>query len=889
MAAVALIKFTQGPNTDSPGVAVEGTLVDGSVTVTNGDNTDVASWVIYMLDAPPDSTEFPIGDLPLILAQAVSGTPTTAFDVDVPGTYRVMLDVLDAGAVRNRDIRCFGVRNGQGVIIPPYQKNPDPLPLALPGVIPNIVSPATKPDEQNYGGQPRGWSGDRADGQIEELFKNALGIRETSGPTLLTIGAIANGEVLTRSGSTVVGQSGGVPVPLTLTLNNIENNPTFALALVNNEVTTNQVDHGGTENTPALRLLGHVWDDVGDDDDPFIWEIQGIGVSAVETAPATLLDFRATIDGTPATIFSVLHDPGGTVKQDLVFSGTNARIGAPNGVFTIQSQHGSDVWSSSTLRYFNFIGSSGNYEFRFQNTAALTINRTGTVPTVSFGSGYTAPVINHTNTASTAADMAIRAQGSTAGTNAGGVLHLQGGRRNSTGLKGGVRLQLNPDDSAFESMAELVEVAASRRVLSLVRGANLTTTQMPANTGDRVLYIADAGTVPTADPVTGHIYYSTAGGPAWRMAGGAAIIFSSTAGSADIQFSETAVLPTIRQLARTTNGTAATIRLAGQQLADGTTSGTAGLTQVNGGDVLGTTGTRTGGELHLRGGSGSNPSGGLGVGGDVTIEPGANNSGGTGSGDGHIRLRDAPSTKHFFDMSKATEFLLVEMGAGATNYSLFFDRDVTTNVGLSQETKDTSGTGAAMLLTAQPGSHSAANQVAGALTTTGGDQTASAAQTFTGGAAIYKAGDATGANAGGTFVGGKTTVRGGDATGGSGTRNGGDLDVRPGNGATAQGLARLLSGGSSVRFSWDATGIAWFGTTPIAQPADMVALTDNSGGTADRTIQALTDPADAPVAADNLRDDLVANLIPELRNNFADIADFCNDVRTFLRNYGLMA
>lgn len=49
-------------------------------------------------------------------------------------------------------------------------------------------------------------------------------------------------------------------------------------------------------------------------------------------------------------------------------------------------------------------------------------------------------------------------------------------------------------------------------------------------------------------------------------------------------------------------------------------------------------------------------------------------------------------------------------------------------------------------------------------------------------------------------------------------------------------------------------------------------LTDNTTGTANTTLQALTDPADGPLLADDLRDDLVANLIPELRNNFADLA-----------------
>ncbi len=66
-------------------------------------------------------------------------------------------------------------------------------------------------------------------------------------------------------------------------------------------------------------------------------------------------------------------------------------------------------------------------------------------------------------------------------------------------------------------------------------------------------------------------------------------------------------------------------------------------------------------------------------------------------------------------------------------------------------------------------------------------------------------------------------------------------------------------------------------------------LTDNSAGTADDTIQALTDPADAPASADALRDDLVANLIPELRNNIADLTAKVNDLIAAVRGGGLVS
>lgn len=88
-----------------------------------------------------------------------------------------------------------------------------------------------------------------------------------------------------------------------------------------------------------------------------------------------------------------------------------------------------------------------------------------------------------------------------------------------------------------------------------------------------------------------------------------------------------------------------------------------------------------------------------------------------------------------------------------------------------------------------------------------------------------------------------------------------------------------------------ATGdkIGFLGKAPVAVQADISALTDNTAGTADNTLAALPDPTDTPASADALRDDLVANLIPVLRNNYADLASQVNDIRTVLRNLGLMA
>lgn len=184
MAVTALIVFDQGgPGT--AGEAFEGTVAGGVVTVTNDDNTNVASWVISLVDVPPDSA-LTTG----VLATADSATPSATFTPDVPGSYRIDMLVYDAAGLTgsySEDIRNFGIRNVRGIILPPYQKNPDPLPLIGSG------DPRAKPDEQNYGGQLRGWAGNRASGQLEQFFQTYDDLAVTT-VTSGTFTAAASGE-----------------------------------------------------------------------------------------------------------------------------------------------------------------------------------------------------------------------------------------------------------------------------------------------------------------------------------------------------------------------------------------------------------------------------------------------------------------------------------------------------------------------------------------------------------------------------------------------------------------------------------------------------------------------------------------------------------------------
>lgn len=100
--------------------------------------------------------------------------------------------------------------------------------------------------------------------------------------------------------------------------------------------------------------------------------------------------------------------------------------------------------------------------------------------------------------------------------NAGNLL-LRGGARDGSGLKGGVKIQMN---NTTETMFEAVAVVDGYRITALNRGANLTSTQMPLDSGDLVTYIGNANIVPQVAPVSGGILYSNAGALEWYSPGG---------------------------------------------------------------------------------------------------------------------------------------------------------------------------------------------------------------------------------------------------------------------------------------------------------------------------------------------------------------------------------
>lgn len=89
-------------------------------------------------------------------------------------------------------------------------------------------------------------------------------------------------------------------------------------------------------------------------------------------------------------------------------------------------------------------------------------------------------------------------------------------------------------------------------------------------------------------------------------------------------------------------------------------------------------------------------------------------------------------------------------------------------------------------------------------------------------------------------------------------------------------------------FALDANTIFVLPFAPVPQ-TKIASLTDNSGGAAaNNTIEAMPDPTDTPATADALRDDLVAVLLPAVRNNVADLAAKINAILVALRANGIV-
>lgn len=184
MPASALLKFTQGVTVGGDGRALVGVL-STSVALSNVSNTSVASWQIEIAYADPTSS---LAASPTIYAfNENSSTPAANFVPDVRRSYRWVLKVWSVpnrvGDPDSIDIRVFSVRELNGLIIPPAQIWPLPLPD------PRTGDPTAKPLEMNFDGQLHGWHGTGVDGLLSDvLARHVLPVPGNPGDVATVVG-----------------------------------------------------------------------------------------------------------------------------------------------------------------------------------------------------------------------------------------------------------------------------------------------------------------------------------------------------------------------------------------------------------------------------------------------------------------------------------------------------------------------------------------------------------------------------------------------------------------------------------------------------------------------------------------------------------------------------
>lgn len=126
--------------------------------------------------------------------------------------------------------------------------------------------------------------------------------------------------------------------------------------------------------------------------------------------------------------------------------------------------------------------------------------------TLQFDGELLAPQIMQEETIENGATLSILAQNSSL--LVGGDVAVSGGYGASE--IGGVQLQVQPAISTFSTLLHATSIN-NRRILGLVSNAEVTSVEMPANTGDLVVYLKNAATTPSTSPVSGCILYSSSG------------------------------------------------------------------------------------------------------------------------------------------------------------------------------------------------------------------------------------------------------------------------------------------------------------------------------------------------------------------------------------------
>lgn len=204
-----------------------------------------------------------------------------------------------------------------------------------------------------------------------------------------------------------------------------------------------------------------------------------------------------------------LRNDANTADHRLIRSDTT--LGSTTITFGESSPNPVTSWDFHSTVRFNHSG----VQMATIGSGGVVVNQVGLNFSKTYTTGSGATIFQQDiDTGSTINDMVVLAQGSVvaASNHNGGRILLAGGKPTGTGLPGRTQFALQRTLNTYEVLLEAVELAASRRVVAIGIGTatGITTTQMGANTGDRVVYLAQAATEPTANAVGGALVWANA-------------------------------------------------------------------------------------------------------------------------------------------------------------------------------------------------------------------------------------------------------------------------------------------------------------------------------------------------------------------------------------------